>query len=100
MDEIEPYTVDTSNLEFDPDELRRKYLAEKNKRLRDDGFSQYEPTTGKYARFAIDHYVEPGFERDPLRDEVEVLIIGGGLLASNASGECNNLFFSIIINLS
>ncbi len=78
MDEIEPYTVDTSNLEFDPDELRRKYLAEKNKRLRDDGFSQYEPTTGKYARFAIDHYVEPGFERDPLRDEVEVLIIGGG----------------------
>lgn len=30
-----------SNLGFDPDELRAKYLAERDKRLRSDGNQQY-----------------------------------------------------------
>lgn len=78
MDKITPYTVDTSGLDFDPDELRQRYLQERNRRMRDDGFGQYQHASGELARFAIDHYVSPGFERQPLTDEVEVLIVGGG----------------------
>ncbi len=37
--ELEPYTIDTSDLDFDPDALRRKYIEERDKRLRSDGFA-------------------------------------------------------------
>ncbi len=33
---------------------------------------------GDFARFTDDPYVEPGFTRDPVFDEVEFTIIGGG----------------------
>jgi len=78
MDEFEKYTVDTSDLDFDPDALRRRYIEEREKRLRKDGFSQYQHATGEFAGFMEDRYVEPGFEREPLTDQVEVLIVGGG----------------------
>ncbi|MCZ6856243.1 MAG: NAD(P)-binding protein, partial [Gammaproteobacteria bacterium] len=71
-------------LEFDPDALKAKYLAERDKRIRSDGIEQYVEVTAEYSRYVDDPYVEPGFEREPLFDEVEVVIIGagfGGLLA-------------------
>jgi cation diffusion facilitator CzcD-associated flavoprotein CzcO len=63
---------------FDPDALRRKYREERDRRLRADGNAQYVEVTGTFAHYLDDPYVEPGFTRPALHDEVEVLIIGGG----------------------
>jgi cyclohexanone monooxygenase len=68
----------TTDLGFDPDALREKYRQERDKRLRSDGNDQYREATGELHRFVDDPYVEPGFSREPLMDDVEVAIIGGG----------------------
>src|SRR5258708_18469811 len=65
-------------LGFDPDALRAKYRAERNRRLRADGNEQYREIKGSFAHYLEDPYVEPGFTRAPLTDEVEVVVIGGG----------------------
>ncbi len=64
---------------FDPEFLRRKYAAERDKRLRPDGNQQYQEMKGEFSYFLDDPYVENPIVRDPLQDEVEVAIIGGGL---------------------
>jgi cyclohexanone monooxygenase len=63
---------------FDPDALREKYRRERDKRLRDDGNDQYLEVSGRFAAFVEDPYVEPGFTRAALTDEVGVAVIGGG----------------------
>jgi cyclohexanone monooxygenase len=63
---------------FDADVLRAKYREEREKRLRPDGNDQYLEVTGELAHFVDDPYVEPGFTREPLTDEVDVVLIGGG----------------------
>jgi cyclohexanone monooxygenase len=65
-------------LGFDPEALRAKYREERDKRLRPDGNDQYIEVKGEFAHFTDDPYVEPGFTREPLADEVEVVVIGGG----------------------
>jgi cation diffusion facilitator CzcD-associated flavoprotein CzcO len=69
---------ETAELGFDPEALRARYRAERDKRLRADGNAQYLEVAGDFARFLDDPYVEPGFTRGPLTDEVEVVVIGGG----------------------
>ena len=66
------------DLDFDPAALNAKYLEERDKRLRDDGNEQYVEVTAEFSHYVDDPYVEPGFSRAPLHDEVEVAIIGGG----------------------
>ena len=66
------------DLDFDPAALKAKYLEERDKRLRDDGNEQYVEVTAEFSHYVDDPYVEPGFSRAPLHDEVEVAIIGGG----------------------
>jgi cyclohexanone monooxygenase len=76
-------TVD--ELGFDPAELRRKYDLERERRLRADGNAQYVAVSGKFAHYLDDPYVEPGFTRDPIVRDMDVLVVGGGfggLLAS------------------
>jgi cyclohexanone monooxygenase len=68
----------TENLAFDPDALRAKYRAERDKRLRADGNEQYREVVGEFRHYVEDPYVKPGFARAPLHDEVEVVVIGGG----------------------
>ncbi len=68
----------TAELTFDPTALREKYREERDRRLRSDGNEQYVEVKGEFAHFLDDPYAEPGFERESLNDEVEVLIIGGG----------------------
>src|SRR2546423_2417045 len=68
----------TSNVSFDPETLREKYRAERDKRLRDDGNEQYVEVKGDFAHFVEDPYVAPGFRRAPLTDDVDVVVIGGG----------------------
>ena len=67
-----------SDLGFDPDALRRRYREERDKRIRADGNEQYVEMAGRFEHLVDDPYVEPGFARAPLTDEVEVLVIGGG----------------------
>lgn len=62
---------------IDRDALRRKYRAERDKRLRPDANDQYLEATGRFAHFLDDPYAER-VEREPLFDEVTVAIIGGG----------------------
>ena len=70
--------TDTPALAFDPDALRKRYRQERDKRLRADGNDQYREVKGDFAHFVDDPYVEPGFSRAPLTDDVDVLVIGGG----------------------
>src|SRR5215470_12752457 len=67
-----------AELAFDPAELRKKYVEERNKRLRADANNQYQEIAGKFAHYNDDPYVEPGFTRLALHEELDVLIVGGG----------------------
>jgi cyclohexanone monooxygenase len=77
-DEHNPGSVQVEDLPFDPDALREKYRQERDKRIRTDGNNQYVEVKGEFARYLEDPYVEPGFTREPLTDEVDVVVIGGG----------------------
>jgi cyclohexanone monooxygenase len=65
-------------IDFDPDVLRDKYREERDKRLRPDGNDQYVEVTADFSHYVDDPYVEPGFTREPVVDEIEVAIIGAG----------------------
>jgi cyclohexanone monooxygenase len=65
-------------IDFDPDALRAKYREERDRRVRPDGNEQYVEVRGDFSRYIDDPYVDPGFTREPLTDDVDVLIIGGG----------------------
>ncbi len=62
----------------DPDALRDRYREERDKRVRPDANDQYVEVTAEFSQYVDDPYVEPGFTRSPLFDEVEVAIIGAG----------------------
>jgi cyclohexanone monooxygenase len=70
--------TDTAQRPFDPDALRAKYRAERDKRLRPDGNEQYIEVSGEFAHFVEDPYVEPGSAREVVTDDVDVIVIGGG----------------------
>ncbi|OHB27153.1 MAG: monooxygenase [Phenylobacterium sp. RIFCSPHIGHO2_01_FULL_69_31] len=65
------------DLGFDPNALREKYRAERDKRLRADASEQYVEIAGKFAHYLEDPYVQP-IERAPIDEAVEVVVIGGG----------------------
>jgi len=65
-------------LEFDPDALRERYRAERDRRLRGDGNDQYRDPAGTLARYLDDPHADPSFSRPPLTDQVDVVVIGGG----------------------
>jgi len=65
------------DLGFDPNQLRERYRAERDKRLRTDGNEQYVNVAGQFAHYLEDPYTER-VERAPVTDHVEVAVIGGG----------------------
>ena len=66
-------------LPFDPVALKEKYLAERDRRLaRNEGVEQYTLLDGKLSHYLRDPWVEPGFTRDPVEEETDVVIVGGG----------------------
>jgi cation diffusion facilitator CzcD-associated flavoprotein CzcO len=67
----------TATPAIDKDALRRRYAAERDKRLRPDGNDQYLRLHGQLAHYLDDPYV-PRSEREPLDDHVTVALIGGG----------------------
>ncbi|MGE6698893.1 flavin-containing monooxygenase [Hyphomonas sp. NPDC076900] len=65
------------DLGFDPNQLRARYRAERDKRLRKDGNEQYVNVAGQFAHYLEDPYTER-IARAPVTDHVEVAVIGGG----------------------
>ena len=92
-------SIQTETLSFDPDALALKYREERDKRVRVDGNDQYQEVVGEFAYFVEDPYIDETLQRDPLVDEVEVVIIGGGfggLLAAARLREAGIHDFRII----
>jgi len=77
MADDKPEIMAADDLGFDPNALRDKYRAERDRRLRTDGSDQYVEIAGQFAHYLEDPYVER-VERAPVTDEVEVVVIGGG----------------------
>ncbi len=61
----------------DGDELRARYRAERDKRLRPDGNDQYLQPVGRFADLLDDPYTDR-VERDPIEGDVDVVVVGGG----------------------
>ncbi|MHA6804088.1 flavin-containing monooxygenase [Salinifilum ghardaiensis] len=64
-------------LDFDPEELRARYRAERARRVRPDGSAQYRRAAGEFSDYAEDPHAQPQ-ARDPLVDRVDAVVIGGG----------------------
>ncbi|MFY1621361.1 flavin-containing monooxygenase [Micromonospora sp. WMMD736] len=64
--------------DVDIDALREKYRVEREKRLRPEGADQYLELEGDFADFyEVDPYT-PVTERDPIVEDADVVILGGG----------------------
>jgi len=66
------------DIEIDLDALNRKYAEERAKRLREEAGEQYQELAGKLAVFDKDPNADPNLTRDPVIEDADVLIIGGG----------------------
>ena len=64
--------------QFDAEWVRAKYNHERDKRMRPEAVDQYVEVTADFSHYADDPYTER-VERDPVRDHVQVAIIGAGL---------------------
>jgi len=65
--------------DIDIDVLREKYLYERDKRLRPEGSTQYLELKGEWADFyEIDPYTPVTF-RDPISEDTDVVVLGGGI---------------------
>ena len=74
----EPKADPSDEAAFDPAPMRERYRAEREKRLRQDGNDQYVEVIGQFSHYLDDPYVEAALDREPLTDEVDVIVIGGG----------------------
>jgi cation diffusion facilitator CzcD-associated flavoprotein CzcO len=99
VDKIDPKIREligaAGSLDYDPNELKRRYLRERDVRLRSDRNNQYIETTAQFSHYADDPYVEP-IKRAPLRDHVEVAITGGGIGGLMAGVQLRNAGFKDI----
>lgn len=75
----EPDYLAPERLGFDPQEVRRKYAQERAKRIRVEGNDQFLEVSGDYAEFEHDHNVAPGFSRAAIHEELDAVILGGGI---------------------
>ncbi|GAB2805255.1 flavin-containing monooxygenase [Streptomyces daliensis] len=73
-----PRDVREAGLGLDLDALRARYRAERDRRIRPDGSRQYQRVTGEFGYYDEDPYADGGFTREPLSDQVEVVVVGGG----------------------
>jgi cyclohexanone monooxygenase len=59
-------------------ELLERHREERAKRIRSDGIAQYQKTVGQFARFLDDPNADPSSDRQPVNEEVDVVVVGGG----------------------
>ena len=65
--------------DIDIDALREKYLHERDKRLRPEGSTQYLELKGEFADFSEVDPHTPVTPREPISEDVEVAVLGGGI---------------------
>ena len=63
---------------IDTESLHRKYLQERDKRLRSEGDAQYIEAKGAFADFATDAHVPEPLLRPRLSEDLDVLVVGAG----------------------
>ena len=66
-------------------EVRKKYLEERDKRLREDANRQWNETSGDFSYFVDDPYINQNESRASLKKKHQIVIIGagfGGMLAA------------------
>ena len=66
-------------------EVRKKYLEERDKRLREDANQQWKETSGDFSYFVEDPYINHKESRESLKTTHQIVIIGagfGGMLAA------------------
>ncbi|MDG9724260.1 flavin-containing monooxygenase [Streptomyces sp. DH41] len=67
--------------ELTPEELaglRERYRAERERRVRPDGTRQYLGADAEFGYYAADPYADEPAAREPVRDRVDVAVVGGG----------------------
>jgi cyclohexanone monooxygenase len=69
---------DESEPGFSPATLAEKYRIEREKRLRPEGLEQYVDLGKAFTAYTEDPHVEPGFTREPIEEDVDALVVGGG----------------------
>ncbi len=69
--------MNSSIRDIDKEALKRKYLEERNKRIRPDGNDQYIEIKDQLSHYLDDPYV-PVKERAPVTDHVTFTFVGGG----------------------
>ncbi|KAJ0423118.1 hypothetical protein BJY00DRAFT_310715 [Aspergillus carlsbadensis] len=80
------YTNPTDDLQFDPEALKAKYRAERDKRLPNGGNEQYLHVSPDEVNTPLDDpYADPNFARDPVTAVYDVVLIGGGYTALQAA---------------
>jgi len=78
-EDIAPDVLDfVGPLEFDLDELRRKYAIERDKRVRRDGNDQYIEPTANLAHYTEDPNARVEINRAPRTEDHDVVIVGTG----------------------
>jgi cyclohexanone monooxygenase len=65
-------------LGIDRDALNARFQEEREKRIRSDHSDQYRRAADGFDHLLADPFVEGKVEREPLNDEIDVLIIGAG----------------------
>lgn len=74
-----PLTEDHSGEpQIDLDALSKRYAEERQKRIRPEALSQYQPMKGRFGDFDKDPHAEPGYNREPVIKDADVLVVGGG----------------------
>jgi len=63
---------------LDAESIHRKYLEERDKRLRADGDAQFIEAKGVFAEFTKDQALDEPLPRTEIREELDVLVIGAG----------------------
>lgn len=63
---------------IDVEATRERYREERDKRLRESGSGQYTFVEGTFESFDDDPYAGPPAPREPLNEELDVLMIGAG----------------------
>lgn len=69
--------------DFDIEAMRRKYAAERAKRVRSDGAQQYLELKNDFVEFAEDDPYTEVTPREPIDADIEVVVLGG------ASPDCS-----------
>ena len=72
---------------FDKEALRKKYAAERDKRIRADGNDQYIEIKDQWGHYLEDPYIKVQ-EREPVSDHVTVAFIGGGFSGLVTGARC------------